>query len=215
MPVRGHLGPVRRISPALRSELYPILTEPPTRSGGYDQKSVPRTTSGYSTPAPSQVMSAPTRCRGASRRHRDPRHAHPPAAVVPESVSGGPASAMGPAARHARKVMGRGHGQPNSFWMIIRGTRAEPRWRAPARRRGPVHGEAPGAGGCVSSGWGSDRSGRTATLPGAWGSPGPLRGPGPGSEGGVTAPRGSSRSARRRRRRSRSRHPPGRSRRSA
>jgi hypothetical protein len=33
VPARVHLGPDRRISPALRSELYPILAQPPTRSG--------------------------------------------------------------------------------------------------------------------------------------------------------------------------------------
>jgi hypothetical protein len=47
-PVRVHLGPDRRISPASRSELYPILAQPPTRSGDDGKKSASPTYAGHS-----------------------------------------------------------------------------------------------------------------------------------------------------------------------
>src|ERR1700734_3340558 len=52
---RPHVGPRRpRACPpdlsGAASELYPILAQPPTRTGGYEKKSVRRTKGGHSVP---------------------------------------------------------------------------------------------------------------------------------------------------------------------
>jgi hypothetical protein len=61
VPVRVHPGPDRRISPALRSELYPILAELPTRSGDDGQKSASPTYAGHSV---TTVFTVQGRCTG-------------------------------------------------------------------------------------------------------------------------------------------------------
>jgi hypothetical protein len=111
MPVRVHLGPDHRISPALRSELYPILAQPPTRSEDDRKKSASLTWAGHSvttlftlqgrrTESPAVVLDDHPRHRRAGERPRD---------LPPRTCSGEAPRHRSSAGRPARAGAGPGH----------------------------------------------------------------------------------------------------------
>ena len=110
VPVRVHLGPDHRISPALRSELYPILAQPPTQSRDDGKNSASLTSAGHS------VTSVYTGQGGARRagRTRQPRHAKAPViAGTGRDGSGRPALPGACLKRYPGPLRGPG---PGRFW---------------------------------------------------------------------------------------------------